>query len=134
MYGRFGIVIVTAGMFVLFCHETPPSCFFSINFLYRILSSVACNCNSNVIQQLTFRRRKKKREQKEQKVTKKKKRRTAFVSWIPKGALSYHQPTKHSNVVYFTKLQLLHSTSLAALGQLQIHSRRIEAAQELDLW
>ena len=53
--------------------------------------------------------------------------RTALVSWIPKGVLSY----QNSNVVYSTKLQqkLLHSTTLVALGQLQIHSRGTRAAK-----
>ena len=52
---------------------------------------------------------------------KREKVRTAFVSWIPKGLLSH----QNSNVVYSTKLQqkLLHSTTLVALGQFQIHSR-----------
>ena len=39
----------------------------SINFFYRILSSVACNCNRDVIQQLTFKRRKEKRNRKNKK-------------------------------------------------------------------
>ena len=54
--------------------------------------------------------------------------RTALVSWIPKGVLNH----QNSNVVYSTKLQqkLLHSTTLVALEQFQIHSRGIRAAKE----
>ena len=93
---------------------------------------VACNCNRDVIQQLTFaeeEKKEKQEEQKEQKGNKKEKVRTAFLPWIPKGVLR----TQQNNFVYSTKLQqkLLHSTTLVALVQLQIHSRGTRAAQEL---
>ena len=75
---------------------------------------VACNCNRDVIQQLTFAEEEKKKERtKRTKSNKKEKVRAAFLPWIPKGVLR----TQQSNFVYSTKLQqnLLHSTTLVAL-------------------
>ena len=79
--------------------------------------------------QLTFAEEEKKKERTERtkrtKSNKKEKVRTAFLPWIPKGVLR----TQQSNFVYSTKLQqkLLHSTTLLALVQLQIHCRGIRA-------
>ena len=56
-----------------------------INFLYRILSSVACNCNSNVIQQLTFRRRKNKKRTERTKSNKKEKKEDSLCILDPQG-------------------------------------------------